>query len=254
MANGDVDKKTEYQCTYTYHNDLIKSRYTLAGLYLAATGIVISKIVELECKDETNPSVVFWICLVMVALATICLCLEGRTRFLYQAIGKRLDVLESTLGEEIKDGKQKPLFYFCYSDKEGYKNTPVPLSQQLKSHSLAFRLLFLGSLFCWVIYGLIQFPFPSWPVLSNAIFYNVVGAIIILAVVAVPFPLWKSIYRSYIIRKWLVMRDYYIGIFYDDKKGEYVADMPDLKDFSATGKTPQEALENIKRRFHSDPP
>ena len=149
MANADVDKKTEYQCTYGYHNDLIKSRFTVAGLYFAATGVVLSRVAELESGPATNTPVICWICLGMVGLAVICLCLEGRTKFLYQTIGKRLAVLEHTLGEQTENGTQTPLFYFCYTEKEGHKDTNAPFLQQLKSHSLAFRLLYWGSLFFW---------------------------------------------------------------------------------------------------------
>ena len=189
MANGNVDKKTEYQCTYAYHNDLIKSRFTVAGLYLAATGVVLSRVAGLETEAGTHAPVVFRICLVMVALAIACLCLEGRTRFLYQTIGKRLDVLEGTLGEQTQKGKQTPLFYFCYTEGEGHKCTNASLRQQLKSHTLAFRLLYLGSLFLWGIYAWMHFT--RWLGCSDAPRDAVMLVLILVALVAVPYPLWK---------------------------------------------------------------
>lgn len=38
------------------------------------------------------------------------------------------------------------------------------------------------------------------------------------------------------------MKDYHINIFYSDEDGGYIADIPDLKNCSAFGNSPQEAL------------
>jgi predicted RNase H-like HicB family nuclease len=42
------------------------------------------------------------------------------------------------------------------------------------------------------------------------------------------------------------MKDYHINIFYSDKDGGYVADIPDLKACSAFGATPIEALREVE--------
>lgn len=42
------------------------------------------------------------------------------------------------------------------------------------------------------------------------------------------------------------MKDYHINIFYSDEDKCYVADIPDLKYCSAFGKTPDEALKQVK--------
>ncbi len=39
-----------------------------------------------------------------------------------------------------------------------------------------------------------------------------------------------------------MMKDYHINIFYSDRDGGYIADIPDLDACSAFGKTPAEAL------------
>jgi len=41
------------------------------------------------------------------------------------------------------------------------------------------------------------------------------------------------------------MKDYHINIFYSEDDGGYIADIPDLKNCSAFGETPQKALEEI---------
>ena len=41
------------------------------------------------------------------------------------------------------------------------------------------------------------------------------------------------------------MMDYHINIFYSNEDAGYIADIPDLKNCSAFGSTPQEALEQV---------
>ena len=41
------------------------------------------------------------------------------------------------------------------------------------------------------------------------------------------------------------MKDYHINIFWSDENGEYIADVPDLKYCSASGATPEEALQEV---------
>jgi hypothetical protein len=178
MSNGPgkIDTKTEYQCAYAYHNDLIKSRFTVAGLYLAATAVIVGKVVELR-----EPMVICCICLVMAFVAFVCICLERRTRALYHMIGRRLAVLEKEGhglpdGEDSTPGSQPPLFYFCYYQHEdsarvtdpetlsASKQAPVrkvasALSNVARvvpaSHTVGFGLLYWGSFVCWFIAALV---------------------------------------------------------------------------------------------------
>ena len=41
------------------------------------------------------------------------------------------------------------------------------------------------------------------------------------------------------------MKDYHINIFYSEDDNGYIADTPDLKNCSAFGETPQQALEEM---------
>lgn len=43
------------------------------------------------------------------------------------------------------------------------------------------------------------------------------------------------------------MRDYHINIFYSDEDRGYIADIPDLRACSAFGRTPEEALKEVRR-------
>lgn len=43
------------------------------------------------------------------------------------------------------------------------------------------------------------------------------------------------------------MRDYHINIFYSEEDQGYVADIPDLKNCSAFGETPELALDEVLR-------
>ena len=42
-----------------------------------------------------------------------------------------------------------------------------------------------------------------------------------------------------------MMKDYHINIFYSEEDGGYVADIPDLKAYSAFAETPDEALKEV---------
>ena len=42
------------------------------------------------------------------------------------------------------------------------------------------------------------------------------------------------------------MKDYHINIFYSEKDGGYIADIPDLKGCSAFGDSPEEAAKEIQ--------
>ena len=41
------------------------------------------------------------------------------------------------------------------------------------------------------------------------------------------------------------MQEYHINIFFSNEDGGYIADVPDLKNCSAFGETPQEALNEV---------
>ncbi|MHB9030062.1 MAG: type II toxin-antitoxin system HicB family antitoxin [Candidatus Latescibacterota bacterium] len=41
------------------------------------------------------------------------------------------------------------------------------------------------------------------------------------------------------------MRDYHINVFYSEEDEGYIADIPDLPNCSAWGKTPEEALHEV---------
>jgi predicted RNase H-like HicB family nuclease len=42
-----------------------------------------------------------------------------------------------------------------------------------------------------------------------------------------------------------MMKDYHINIFYSDEDEGYIADIPDLKNCNAFGKTPNDALREV---------
>jgi predicted RNase H-like HicB family nuclease len=41
------------------------------------------------------------------------------------------------------------------------------------------------------------------------------------------------------------MKDYHVNLFYSDEDEGYIADIPDLKNCSAFGETPEEALREV---------
>ena len=47
------------------------------------------------------------------------------------------------------------------------------------------------------------------------------------------------------------MNRYHINIFYSEEDGGYIADVPDLDACSAFGKTPEEALAEVRRAMEA---
>ena len=41
------------------------------------------------------------------------------------------------------------------------------------------------------------------------------------------------------------MKDYHINVFYSEEDEGYIADIPDLKNYSAFGESPEEALREV---------
>jgi predicted RNase H-like HicB family nuclease len=42
------------------------------------------------------------------------------------------------------------------------------------------------------------------------------------------------------------MKDYHVNVFYSEKDGGYIADIPDLEACSAFGETPEQALHEVE--------
>lgn len=136
----NIKTETEYQCAYSFHNDLVKIRFTVAGLYLAAVGIVISEIADVQSRASATDTIRY-ISGAMALLALVLYIIEVRTRFLYRTIGKRLAHLEERLvGTEDREEDEAesanrgdgveydrlsmamsrlPSFYFWYCREKG---------------------------------------------------------------------------------------------------------------------------------------
>jgi hypothetical protein len=168
------DLRTEYSLIVGYHNSLVNSRFTIAGLYVAGIGVLAGVILG---KD------VLWsyrmIASGLACWLTLCLwILELRSRCLYTNLAKRgIDIehnywqlkgdnwyngffsrqykippLDHEKTKEIphKPGPDRPkLLWFK-------KTLPIWLSEKI-SHSFGFDLLYAGCGTFWIVVFVISF-------------------------------------------------------------------------------------------------
>ncbi len=118
------DVRLEYMLAATYHNDMVKTRFTIAGFFIAAMGILLKN--STEGKVETSAIAINFLALVV----SICVwTLEFRCRSLYWNLAHRCMDIERNYwridGKSWYEGlfsrlyKTKP--YQAYSDAFGLK-------------------------------------------------------------------------------------------------------------------------------------
>ena len=77
--------RTEYSAIVNYHNDLVKSRFTIAGLYIAAVGFVAGAVFKSDANLIGQLAASMLACWMAVCLWII----ELRSRALYTTLAKR---------------------------------------------------------------------------------------------------------------------------------------------------------------------
>jgi len=176
---GPDDVRAEYQAVVGYHASIVTSRFTIAGLYVAAVGFLASAVFA---TDTTWPA-----CLAGSALAlwlTVCLwVLELRSRALFTNVVHRgIDIEHrywGLTGDEWYNGffsrqykeppaadAEKPgeLHRRKEPDRPHLAWASKPMSTRLSrfiSHSMGFDLLYVGGLVFWTGYLLLA----SWKLL-----------------------------------------------------------------------------------------
>ena len=87
ISSNTNDKylQTIYEAIVDYHNNYVQTRFTIAGLFLAATGFLMNSWFSL---DPQNPSKIF-VPILGIILTIICILLEVRTYLLLHDLGAR---------------------------------------------------------------------------------------------------------------------------------------------------------------------
>jgi len=161
---GPDNIRTEYESVVEYHGSTVSSRFTIAGLYVAAIGFIASAVFAENATwlaRVVGPALAWWL--------TVCIwILELRSRALYTNLAHRgIDIEHRHWGlvaEKWYDGffsrqyKEKPTEE---ADKANVPPRPgrdrpklfgIKLSEQTSriiTHSWGFDLLYAGSLFFW---------------------------------------------------------------------------------------------------------
>lgn len=95
------DTRTVYAAVVDYHNGLVETRFTVAGLYVAANGFLASGFF-LRSSDQSLP----WFALPALGatLTIVCWLLELRTYHLLSNLGTRGADLERHMGVDVGQG------------------------------------------------------------------------------------------------------------------------------------------------------
>ena len=163
--------RMEYSAVFNYHNDLVKSRFTIAGLYMAAMGFVAGAVFKSDSTliGQLVGSMFGWwmaLCLWIIELRSRCLYTNLAHRGIdiehrywritgpdwYKGFFSRQYKEEPNKDEEEYAGdvpKEKPKRdcpKLAWSEKE----LPQSISRYI-SHSWGFDLLYSGTGLAWFI-------------------------------------------------------------------------------------------------------
>jgi hypothetical protein len=162
------DIRSEYAAVVEYHGSTVSSRFTIAGLYVAAIGFIAAAVLDKDAAWLTRAggsALAWWL--------TACLwILELRSRALYTNLAHRGIEIEhrqwGLVGKEWYDGffsrqyKEAPTAEadsLGVPEKPGWDRPKIawmkkPLSEKVSrfiSHSWGFDLLYAGSWLFWSI-------------------------------------------------------------------------------------------------------
>lgn len=167
--------RTEYSATVNYHNDLVKSRFTIAGLYLAAMGFVASAVFKNDPTPITQSALIAQlVCSLFGCWIALCLwIIELRSRMLYQKCGLRARDIEHRYWKLTGPDWYEGLFSRQYKmkpteDEKAYagevpphpgydtvgiawmmgKKLPESICKYI-THSMGFDLLYPGTGLAW---------------------------------------------------------------------------------------------------------
>ena len=149
--NKQDDLLAVYSAVVDYHNNLVHMRFTVAGLYLAASGFLVGAMFSSSDWHGTKLSVT----LLGLSLTAIARLLEIRTYCLLENLGDKGSEIERKLQLDGIDG------FFALMSKQTIPPrcpfTRIPLTWNPKviryivSHSLGLDLLYLCFAMFWTL-------------------------------------------------------------------------------------------------------
>ncbi len=138
--------KAAYAAIVAYHNGLVQTRFTIAGLFLAANGLLAGGFSQASLSVLPKPALPT----LAIILAIICWALEVRTYQLMENLGRRGSDLENHLGLQKVEG----FFSLLAHQPIGPRLLPTQFrlpASKLFSHSLGLALLYILVALFWII-------------------------------------------------------------------------------------------------------
>jgi hypothetical protein len=182
MVDSDQEKertenlRVEYSAVVNYHNDLVKSRFTIAGFYVATIGFVMN-----AAFNENSTPIIQLICSFAAFWIALCLwIMELRSRSLYVNLAHRCINIEhhhwNLKGSDWYEGFFSRQYKEEPSEEENDSAGMVPQKPKLDSpklawakkalspkfaryisHSWGFDLLYPGTGLFWLVMFIVSF-------------------------------------------------------------------------------------------------
>jgi len=143
--------RAAYGAVLNYHNSLVQSRFTVAGLVLAANGFLVGAFFQMD----VHVSFRFLVPFLGMLIALICWLLELRTTQLLENLGEQGKKIEENLGLY----KDQGFFYLMEHQYEKFTPRLIPLRKRLSeksdikylvSHSVGIGLLYIVISMFWL--------------------------------------------------------------------------------------------------------
>jgi hypothetical protein len=136
----DETLRTVFDAIVDYHNNMTQTRFTIAGLYIAATGFLASSWFSGSVRKE------FFILIPIVGFffTVICWLLEFRTRHLLDNVGRKGIAIERLLG--VRRGFFARMETQPYSIKLPFDG---PKIRYTVGHTLSLNLLYAITSIFW---------------------------------------------------------------------------------------------------------
>jgi hypothetical protein len=136
-----------YQSISNYHNNLVQIRFTVAGLFLTASGFLIG-----AWNNSTSPQIKIYLPVLGIFITIIILLLEIRNRSLLENLALRGLLIEKMIGIDKRIG----FFYLMqkqpYGPKDIFSNKRIENKCLIKlsTHRYGLGLLYICFLMFWI--------------------------------------------------------------------------------------------------------
>jgi hypothetical protein len=159
-ADDRENQRTVYKAVVDYHNSLVQTRFTIAGLYIAATGFLAS---SWFANLRSQRSSAYWLIPVLGLVLTLaCWLLEIRTDQLLRNLGSAGEKIEEDLQVEaarrffallMHSQEQQPWLPFTSIELPKWK---IGEKVYIVSHSFGLDILYLSILLFWIFVSVLN--------------------------------------------------------------------------------------------------